>query len=242
MFIIIIIQFYFNYFYKMWKNEPEQELLTVNTQEWESSINKEWKYKQHVLEILNTNLNEEILKMYELRTKRHIERVQIFYWKLVEWGLIPQDDIHDVTYHDEDKLQPGNMKRQALRYTNDGHPDEECMKIINDVIREHIKTSPHHCEYRWNPEDDHLTMWIHCESMPDEYIYEMMADWASTAEERGTLIIDWYKKCVDGGRDYYNAHQKELMLKCIEFLQKQIDPNRKSATVIGTDPASKMLK
>ena len=77
--------------------------------------------------------------------------------------------------------------------------------------------------------------------MPDEYIYEMMADWASTAEEHGTLIIDWYKKCIEGGRDYYNKHQKEIMLKCIKYLQKLINPKYKSKIIIGNDPANEML-
>lgn len=164
------------------------------------------------------------LELYRNRIVNHIARVKHFYLKLIDARLIPDADknISEVMKHDDDKLEPENMRKQALRFSNGGNIDAADMSIINDVIRKHIKSNPHHCEYWAKPNEDHLSVGIHCETMPDKYIYEMMADWAATAEERGSKIIDWYKKCV-GARWYFSRHQQELMLNCIAYLDTKLD-------------------
>lgn len=158
----------------------------------------------------------------------HIDRVKYFYNKLVEGGIVPEKDINtdEVAKHDEDKLEPENIRRQALRMTPDGKLSKQDEQDVYNVIRDHVKNNPHHCEYWGKPNEDHMSFDVHCEKMPDKYVYEMMADWAATAEERGTMIKDWYERCV-GQRWIFNDHQKEIMVKCIEFLDPLKDETKK---------------
>lgn len=184
-----------------------------------------------------TNTNKQIIESYEdklksgimlKRIKDHIERVIYFYAQLAKSGIIPEQDINykEVLNHDLDKLEPENLVKQCLRLTDGDKLSDEDIDEINAVVRKHVKTNRHHCEYWGKSTDDHNTIGVHCEKMPDRYIYEMMADWASTAEEKGTKIIDWYNKCVDS-RWFFSEHQKNIMLKSIEFLDKLLEPMRK---------------
>ena len=161
------------------------------------------------------------------RAQDHIDRVQFFYKKLVELGAIPEEDIDlaRVAKHDADKLIPKNLERQALRFTNSGTISPEAEKEINDVIREHVKTNPHHSEYWGGPGVDHLSKGVDCTKEPDTYLYEMVADWMATAEERGTKCIDWFNKCIPE-RWIYNEHQCDLIKRCIGLLNKYQGPKR----------------
>lgn len=185
------------------------------------------KYAEYIAE---KSLELNVQDMTRQRCIDHIDRVKYFYNKLVEGGLIPEEDINseEVNRHDEDKLEPKNIRRQSLRMTTTGTPKPEDEQDIYNVIRDHVKSNPHHCEYWGKPNEDHMSFNVHCEKMPDKYIYEMMADWASTAEERGTIIKDWYDKCVlKDRRWFFSEHQKELMLKCMDYLQDFVEPEKK---------------
>lgn len=160
----------------------------------------------------------------------HIDRVKYFYMKLIEGGLVPVKDMNrdEVAKHDSDKLKPENIRRQSLRMTTNGTLSAKDKKDVYEVIREHVKSNPHHCEYWGREDEDHMSKNVDCSKMPDKYIYEMMADWASTAEERGTKIIDWYELCVNKERRWlFTEHQKDIMLECIEYLQTLIEPEKK---------------
>lgn len=129
-------------------------------------------------------VSNEVLKKVTQRTKDHITRVKHFYKLLANAGIIGPEYVRSISTHDSDKLEPENLRRQALRYCTD--PDEmtdEIEEQIQDVVREHVKSNKHHCEY-WGS-GDHRTKGMDCTKMPLTYVYEMMADWAATAEERG---------------------------------------------------------
>lgn len=179
----------------------------------------------------------EKLKICAQRVSDHIDRVKYFYRKMIDTGFIPKEDQiwNEVQHHDSDKLKKDNIRRQAMRFTDHELSKDE-LKEIDQVVHDHVKTQKHHCEYWGN--GDHITKNMDCSAMPNKYIYELMADWFSTAEEKGNPVIDWYNKCV-GIRWIFTEHQKELMLKCIDFLNKYYDKSMKRDYNLGTyiDPA-----
>lgn len=177
--------------------------------------------------------SDEILKAQDATRQRvidHIDRVKYFYNKLVEGGIVPEEDINtdQVEEHDSDKLKQENIRRQALRMTANGVLSPKDEKDVYEVIRDHVKTSPHHCEFWGLPNEDHMSVGVNCEKMPDKYIYEMMADWAATAEERGSKIVDWFNKAiVNDKRWIFNSRQIDTIKKCIDFLEPLVDKNKK---------------
>ena len=112
-----------------------------------------------------------MLEKYRQRVQDHIKRVQYFYGLLVNNGKIPVQEINleGIINHDKDKLEEKNMLRQALRYKSDLTTEE--MHQIHDVVMEHIKSNPHHCEY-WG-EGTYASKGIDCTKMTDIYLYEM---------------------------------------------------------------------
>lgn len=150
------------------------------------------------------------------RIQDHITRVKYFYNILVESGQIPLEDIDikRVMKHDSDKLKYNNLVRQALRFTPEDELTETDREKIVAVVMEHVSTHPHHCEY-----------WGEGPEMPNTYIYEMCADWAATAEERGTSLMDWCKKSVN---DFmFTYEQTELIFSLCEYLTEYINPEYK---------------
>ena len=163
--------------------------------------------------------------MYK-RVKDHIARVIHFYKILVEAGKVPkyEDRMGEVLKHDMDKLKPENIRRQALRFLSERSKEDD--KEITEVVREHIKSNPHHFEYWGKPEDDQLSTHVHCEKMPFAYMYEMLADWAATAEEHGNTVLSFYEDNV-GKRYHFSGRQDELIRKCAAVLDNYIDPAMK---------------
>lgn len=180
----------------------------------------------YLCECLIETIENDTVSICRQRVTDHIDRVKHFYKLMWYNGIISKANYVPaiVERHDDDKLEPENLRRQSLRFKTDGCFTDEELKEIDDVVREHIKSNPHHCEY-WG-DGDHLAKGIVCYDMPDIFIYEMMADWAATCEEKGGMLKDWYNKNV-GTRWIFSEHQKEIMLKCINFLSDNIDSSLK---------------
>ena len=138
--------------------------------------------------------------------------------------MIPEDDLTDINNHDKDKLLPKNLKRQALRFKSSLTKDEE--NQINAVIREHVRNNPHHCEYWGVYGQDHLSTNIHCENMPDISLYEMIADWHATAEEKGNSVMEYFNK-VNGKRYIFSKRQQDIIKNCAKQLSSFFDIGRK---------------
>lgn len=174
---------------------------------------------------------KDILEKVTQRTKDHIKRVKHFYGKMLKEGFIPISDQNqlEVSIHDEDKLIPENLRRQAIRYYKT--PDElteEDENDIQEVVHDHVKANPHHCEYWGN--GDHRTTGMDCSTMPTKYVYEMLADWAATAEERGGKVIDWAKASVinlGGKRWSFSDEAIDIMEDIIPYLDGEIEPSMK---------------
>lgn len=162
---------------------------------------------------------------YRKRTKKHIARVQYFYFKLLEGGLIPLPDVDiaRILDHDNDKLKLRNLVRQSFRYLPKPLSYREKLAIHN-VVMEHIKSNKHHCEY-WN-DGDYATNDNDCTSMEDTYLYEMCADWAATSEENGNGLMDWYERVVNK-KFLFSDRQVEIIRPTCEYLSTLVDPNMK---------------
>lgn len=162
---------------------------------------------------------------YRKRTNKHIARVQHFYFKLLEGGLIPSPDIDIIRLldHDKDKLKLRNLVRQSFRYLPQPLSYREKLAIHN-VVMEHIKSNRHHCEY-WN-DGDYATDGNDCTKMEDTYLYEMCADWAATSEENENGLMDWYWKVVNK-KFLFSDRQVEIIRPVCEYLSELVDPNMK---------------
>jgi len=159
------------------------------------------------------------------RINDHISRVIFFYKQLLDGGMIPQEDqrLDEVLKHDKDKLKPANLKVQALRFLAERTPEEN--QAIENVVRRHIKTNPHHFEYWGTKDQDHHSSNIHCEKVPDKYLYEMIVDWQATAEERGNSLLSFYES-NQGSRFIFSKHQDEIIRRCAKYLEKFVGPSR----------------
>lgn len=160
------------------------------------------------------------------RVKDHISRVQHFYELMCITGLIPDNARNDseIKKHDSDKFEPENLRRQALRFIADRTPEMD--DEITAVVREHIRNNPHHFEYWGGPKCDQFSTNIDCSSMPDKYLYEMLADWASTAEEKGNTVGYFYDKHA-GKKFKFSERQDKIIRECAEYLDKNIQPSMK---------------
>lgn len=167
-------------------------------------------------------LNKNIVAKYRIRVQDHINRVKYFYRLLVESGQIPLKDIDiaRVLKHDKDKLKYNNLIRQALRYSPEPLTDDE-KKKIDDVVMEHIKTNPHHCEY-WD-KGDYSSKNINCTKMTDTYLYEMCADWAATSEENGNSLLGWCDDVLNK-KFLFTDRQIDIIRSICEYLNDYIDP------------------
>lgn len=165
-----------------------------------------------------------MLDKYKQRVQDHIKRVQYFYGLLINNGKIPVEEINleGIINHDKDKLEEKNMLRQALRYKENLTVEE--MRQIHDVVMEHIKSNPHHCEY-WG-EGTYASKGIDCTRMTDIYLYEMCADWASTAEELGTGLLNWCNKVINE-KFMFTEYQVKKIMDCCTFLENYIEESRK---------------
>ena len=170
--------------------------------------------------------NDNVVVTCRKRIQDHINRVKYFYNILVESGQIPLEDIDikRVMKHDADKLKYNNLKRQALRYCGDRQLTQEEKQQINDVVMEHIKSNPHHCEY-WGA-GDYKSLGINCKEMYDTFLYEMCADWAATSEENGNSLMGWCDKVVNN-KFMFTEHQVDLIYSVCNYLKDYIDPSLK---------------
>ena len=171
---------------------------------------------QSLFSILEAN---ELSKMKQ-KVENHIQRVIFFYKKMLQLGLIPKEDqnLDEVLKHDQDKLLPSNLKKQAKRLQDKISNDD--YKDISDVVGKHIKTNPHHLEY-W---DDNAGFWcdsVNVSKMPDKYLYEMIADWHATAEEKGNSVIDYMENM--SWKFHFTKEQKKTIKKCAKALAPYID-------------------
>ena len=173
---------------------------------------------------------------YLKRTKNHIAKV-------CEYG---QKIGKDYSAHDMDKLNElfndySLMKKKTskpgsnIKDNLDGLTKDEENRVNNATFI-HITTNQHHPEY-WASEKitsfdrENPQLGLHCESMPNEAIDEMLCDWCATSEECGNTPFEWLEKVVptrwvftDEQVKYMKARLKELwvLVESVNQLPKEI--------------------
>ena len=121
-------------------------------------------------------------------------------------------------FHDESKRN----YREYDAYDNwfYGEKTDEAKREFDLAWLHHIHNNPHH----WNH-------WVLVEGkdnfkildMPDEYIYEMVADWGSFALKagRGQDLLDWYESHKD--KMLLSDKTRKTVELLVPYLAKQID-------------------
>lgn len=162
---------------------------------------------------------------FEDRTRKHIARV-IAYGKKIGKDYSDHDSDKLTTLFDDYALM--NKRKNLGDVSNNGTsegltPDEE--DRLNKATEAHVKNNAHHAEHwceenvdgfdRFNP-----PMGLHCESMPNYAIDEMMADWCAMSEEFGNTPQQWLKKTVPS-RWVFTEDQIKYMYDVLDKMWKE---------------------
>lgn len=151
-------------------------------------------------------------KEYDEYLSQHIENVQKGYWWMVSHGIIPPEINYvrsslDILDHDASKRSPEEYEAYDDYFYGKEGRDEDDIRVINDTFDyawlHHIHNNPHHWQYWVLLEDDEGAYKPKALMMPEEYMYEMIADWWSFSWKDGNLkeIFDWWKD-----------HEKKMLL------------------------------
>ena len=176
-------------------------------------------------------LNKEMEKHFYNRTNKHIQGVKdnakILVSKLPEFAkLLEIVEEHDSSKFKEPELTPYihiawmyKMKNDGIEYTIPEYIDEVA------ATEHHVTHNKHHPEY-WSGETTGLinkenrdlkAKLIDGTKMPDIYIAEMVCDWCSVANERGTNPHEWADMNINV-RWKFTADQSDLIYKLIELV------------------------
>lgn len=124
-------------------------------------------------------------KEYDDYLKKHVSAVKHLYKLLTGDTLI----VHDMTKWSKIQYEPYDQKW----YKNNKTPDYDL------AVLDHYHREPHHWNYWVKFDEDEMTPL----DIPDRFINEMIADWASFSYNSGKPeeIIHWY-----------NDHKKNILL------------------------------
>jgi len=116
---------------------------------------------------------------YEERLLAHIAAVRVF-------GRMVGVPELQLVQHDLSKWQPEEYAAYALQFCGDGAPGD----AFDRAWIHHIHNNPHHWEHWIIPASGKLLR------MPDEYVYEMIADWmgANRVYAGHDDMSDWLSK------------------------------------------------
>lgn len=163
---------------------------------------------------LDVNPSEEQKQEFITRTKKHIALVNKYGAKIDR----------DFSNHDASKLT--SLLDGYCFYTKPKDELTEAERSAMDAVTLlHITQSPHHPEY-WTDSD--LTGFtranpipngvIDVRHMPEEYIEEMVCDWAAMGEEFGNTALEWFH-LVNGSRWLFTPEQQKFILDTIEKVE-----------------------
>jgi len=167
--------------------------------------------------ILESDMTDEMIKSYEKRTRKHIDRVAKNLRKVHSYTDYDDDLLHRASTHDDSKY--GEEERvpyiwltEFHRCKNDGidfeYP-EGVEERVRAATKHHITTNPHHPEAHSDPSD-----------MSEVDIIEMVCDWAAMAQELGEnngSAKGWADKNV-GSKWKFSDEQVELIYSTIDIL------------------------
>lgn len=180
------------------------------------------------------NLVREILQWYLERTKSHIEGVQAFGRKALQFvkdDRVLTDKLELlIENHDSDKLEDGEFIAHyapyiVKRYCNTGLQDrfelkeDYKKKWDEEYVVQHCLQNGHHPEC-WDSSygygENHPP--YDATNMPEEYLAEMCCDWCAVGLEQGNSAMDWFKK-VSKERFIFTEFQKNFIENLIRAIE-----------------------
>jgi len=171
---------------------------------------------------------------FEKRTKKHIERVQKFCKKIVDYDdkyeeLIERGEVHDQSKFEDPEIDPYIYISWKYKCQDDGvdwEPPEGLDDKMNKATEHHVKNNRHHPECHCEKEVDLINRkdrdkppeeMIDATKMPKLDVAEMVADWCSMSDEKGGNPKDWADKNVNI-RWKFNKGQEELIYELIDAI------------------------
>ena len=118
---------------------------------------------------------KDIFEFFELRIKSHITAVNYFA-ELLGYHF-PEHDCNKII----EPIRTGYAYIFYQTYHKNFHPTAEHLALYKEAQDIHHSHTPHHIQY-----------YKHVSEIPDIYLYEMVADWASANFEQKNII-----KCTD---------------------------------------------
>jgi len=176
---------------------------------------------------------KEMYDWFEKRTNKHIELVRKYCKKIADYdnkfeGLIERGKIHDQSKFESPEYEPYVYISWKYKCKDDGEEFEapENMEDRMDEATEHHvnnKSNKHHPESHSEQKgcinkkdrDKPPENAIDATKMSDLDIGEMMADWLSMSEEKGTSPKKWADDNVDKRWKFTKEH-KDLIYELIE--------------------------
>ena len=132
---------------------------------------------------------------YDEYLHEHISNVNKAGEWLIDHGLVEEDSVDILRQflkkHDASKFNPQEYDPYDDYFYGKGKNDPDTKEAFDYAWLEHIHHNPHHWQYWVLINDDDGTTPL---EMPQEYVYEMIADWWSFSWKNGDLfeIFDWY--------------------------------------------------
>jgi len=204
-------------------------------------------FKQYFIESLKIEqfITKEMEDHYIARTLTHIDHVQKNAHRLLKLFQVNDDEkfnfLSQVNEHDASKFK--NPERDLYILINwKYHIEEDAFRKLNlpkwllnemtKITEYHVKHNSHHPEY-WddslisgfiNPEnrDDIPEIMIDATAMNKISIMEMICDWVSVSQERGSDPRDWAEMNI-GKRWKFSETQINLIFNIIDLLKESND-------------------
>jgi len=149
----------------------------------------------------------------------HVANVQKAADWLYEHQIIPEKisfGLHDVSKYTAEEYKAYDDYFYGKR-------TKEVEKAFNYAWLHHIHANPHHWQYWVLKHDDEPEEAL---EMPEQYVYEMIADWWSFSHKTGNLreIFDWYAKHKDM---VLHENTRKLVEGILDKMKKALDDENK---------------
>ena len=196
----------------------------------------------NIVKISHTESNkpenyEEMKRFFHKRTSEHIDRVKKYCKKIEDYdpdrfdGLCDQAKNHDKSKFEDPEYYPYLYVTWSYKCRDLGKKfeyPEEIDKEMNEATNHHVVNNKHHPEY-WSGKkvglinrkdrDKAPSEMVDATKMPILSLAEMVADWLSMSEEKGTSTKTWADKNVNV-RWKFNDNQKDLIYELIKEVWK----------------------
>lgn len=179
---------------------------------------------------------EEMKKFFDKRTKAHIDRVKKYCKKIEDYdpdrfkGLCDQASTHDDSKYKDPEYEPYLYVTWSYKCKDEGvefDVPKEIDDMMNEATQHHVISNKHHPEYYCGKKVDLINRKdrdkppseiVDATKMPVISVAEMVADWLSMSEEKGTSTKGWADKNVNI-RWKFDDSQKDIIYELIDNIE-----------------------